>query len=168
MSKEMNRREFLKTSAVTSTVWVTAGTGLISPAVTFAADRTFVPLLKPQVDGGRPFMQVLKDRKTSREFSPEKLPLQILSNLLWAAFGVNRSDSGKRTAPSANNRQEIDIYVAMAEGLYLYDAKSQALMPLLAEDIRGEDRGTVVRERRAGQPCLCGGSCENGDCVPGG
>ena len=81
-------------------------------------------------------MQVLKDRKTSREFSPEKLPLQILSNLLWAAFGVNRSDSGKRTAPSANNRQEIDIYVATAEGFYLYDAKSHALMPVLAEDIR--------------------------------
>jgi nitroreductase len=145
MSKEMSRREFLKTSAVTSTAWVTAGTGLISPTVTFAADRTPVPLLKPQMDGGRPFMQVLKDRKTSREFSSEKLPLQILSNLLWAAFGVNRSDSGKRTAPSANNRQEIDIYVATPEGLYLYDAKSHALMPVLAEDIR---------EKTGGQPSV--------------
>jgi nitroreductase len=141
MSKEINRREFLKTSVVTSTVCVTAGTAFISPTLTFAAERTPISLLKPLVDGGRPFMQVLKDRKTSREFSPEKLPMQVLSNLLWAALGVNRPDSGKRTAPSANNRQEIDIYVVTADGLYLYDAKSHALMPLLAEDIREKTGG---------------------------
>ncbi len=73
-------------------------------------------LPKPQLDGGRPFMQVLKDRKSTREFGPQKLSEQVLSNLLWAASGINRSD-GKRTAPSARNWQEIDIYVAMAEGL---------------------------------------------------
>jgi len=79
------------------------------------------PLLlpKPQLDGGRPLMRVLKDRQSSREFSPEKVPDQVLSNLLWAAFGINRPDSGKRTAPSARNWQEIDIYVAMPDGLYL-------------------------------------------------
>src|SRR5271157_1083713 len=71
-----------------------------------------VPLPPPQTSGGRPLMQVLKDRHTSREFSTQKLPAQVLSNLLWAAFGVNRPDSGKRTAPSAMNWQEIDIYVA--------------------------------------------------------
>jgi SagB-type dehydrogenase family enzyme len=82
-------------------------------------------------------MQVLKDRHTSREFSSEKLPPQLLSNLLWAAFGVNRPDSGKRTAPSAMNWQEIDIYVATQDGLYLYDAKANALNPVLAQDVRG-------------------------------
>jgi SagB-type dehydrogenase family enzyme len=81
-------------------------------------------------------MQVLKDRKSSREFSPEKLSLQVLSNLLWAASGVNRPESGRRTAPTAANWQEIDIYLAMAEGLYLFDAKSHLLKPFLAEDIR--------------------------------
>jgi SagB-type dehydrogenase family enzyme len=81
-------------------------------------------------------MQVLKDRHTTRDFSSQKLPPQVLSNLLWAAFGVNRPD-GKRTAPSAMNWQEIDIYVATQDGLYVYDAKGNALKPVLAQDVRG-------------------------------
>ena len=99
-----------------------------------------IRLLQPQTDGGRPLMQVLKDRKTSRAFSSEKLPLQVLSNMLWAAWGVNRPD-GKRTAPSARNWQEIDVYVALADGLYLYDAKANILKPILAEDIRAATGG---------------------------
>ena len=95
-----------------------------------------VQLPSPQTDIGKPLMQVLKERKTSREFSTEKLPDQVLSNLLWAAFGVNRPESGKRTAPSAVNWQEIDIYVAMADGLYLYNAKANRLNVILSKDIR--------------------------------
>jgi len=95
-----------------------------------------VTLPEPQLDKGRALMQVLKDRKSSRSFSPEKLPDQVLSNLLWAACGINRPEEGRRTAPSAVNWQEIDIYVATAEGLYMYDAKAHALNPVLAEDIR--------------------------------
>ncbi len=109
---------------------------LICPALTSAQELEPIQLLQPQMDGGRPLMQVLKDRSSSREFSTEKLPPQVLSNMLWAAFGVNRADSGKRTAPSASNRQEIDIYVATADGLYLYDAKAHTLKPVLAEDVR--------------------------------
>lgn len=101
-----------------------------------AQELTPIPLSKPQMDGGRPLMQVLKARSSSREFRSEKLPEQVLSNLLWAAFGVNRPESGKRTAPSAKNWQEIDIYVAAAEGLYVYDAKAHILKPVLAGDIR--------------------------------
>ena len=104
--------------------------------LTFAEEPQPIQLLKPQTEGGRPFMQVLKDRKSSREFGSEKLPAQVLSNLLWAAFGVNRPDSGKRTAPSAMNWQEIDVYVAAADGLYLFDAKAHLLKPVLAEDLR--------------------------------
>jgi len=81
-------------------------------------------------------MAVLKDRSSSRAFSPKALPDQMLSNLLWAAFGVNRPDSGKRTAPSALNLQEIDIYVSAAKGLYLFDAKDHTLNRVLAKDIR--------------------------------
>ena len=98
---------------------------LISIGLLFAVNSAFadelkpVKLLKPQVEKGKPLMQVLTDKNSSRSFSTEKLPLQELSNLLWAAFGVNRSDTGKRTAPSAVNWQEIDIYVATADGLYL-------------------------------------------------
>jgi len=101
-----------------------------------AQELSPIPLPPPQTSGGRPLMQVLKDRQSSREFSSQKLPPQVLSNLLWAAFGVNRPD-GKRTAPSAMNMQEIDIYVATQDGLYLYDAKGNALKPVLAQDVRG-------------------------------
>ena len=83
-------------------------------------------------------MQVLKDRKSSRAFSTNQLSPQTLGNLLWAAFGINRPDTGHRTAPSAVNWQEIDIYVATTNGLYLYEAKGHTLQPVLAKDIRAE------------------------------
>ena len=89
----------------------------------------------PQTDGGKPLMQVLKARQSSREFSTEKLPPQVLSNLLWAAWGVNRED-GRRTAPSARNRQEMDVYVTLAEGTYVYNAKDHRLDPVVREDLR--------------------------------
>lgn len=108
----------------------------IFTAMTFAEDLKPIQLMTPQVDGGKPLMKVLKDRSSSRSFSKEKLSAQMLSNLLWAAFGINRPDTGHRTAPSARNWQEIDIYVAMAEGLYLYDAKNHMLQPVLSGDIR--------------------------------
>jgi len=109
---------------------------LICPSFVLAQELKAIQLLPPQTDGGRPLMQVLKDRGSSRNFSPEKLPIQVLSNMLWAAFGVNRPDSGGRTAPSANNSQDMDIYVATADGLFLYDGKANLLKPVLAEDIR--------------------------------
>jgi len=86
-------------------------------------------------------MQVLSDRKTSRDFSVSALPDQVLSNLLWAAFGINREESGKRTAPSAVNWQEIDIYAATADGVYLYNAGDHSLEPYMEKDIR-EHTGT--------------------------
>jgi nitroreductase len=94
-----------------------------------------IVLLPPQIDGGRPLMQVLKARQSTREFSTDKLPAQVLSNLLWAAWGVNRED-GRRTAPSARNRQEMDVYVALAEGTYVYNAKDHRLDPVVREDLR--------------------------------
>jgi SagB-type dehydrogenase family enzyme len=120
---------------------------LILPALTSAEGLKPVQLPKPQMEIGRPLMKVLKDRRSSRAFSTEKLPMQVLSNILWAAFGVNRPDSGKRTAPSARNWQEIDIYAATAEGLYLFDAKAHVLRQVLAKDIRGmTGRQPFVRE----------------------
>jgi hypothetical protein len=108
----------------------------MGPSLSSAQEPKVIKLPEPQTEGGRPLMQVLKARQTSREFGPEtKLPMQVLSNLLWAADGVNRPD-GKRTAPSAVNWQNIDIYVAMADGLYLYDAPQNALKVLLTEDVR--------------------------------
>lgn len=100
-----------------------------------AAAIKSIDLPKPVMTGGKPLMEALKNRKTSREFSSEKLPLQVLSNLLWAADGINRED-GKRTAPTAMNKQEIDIYVVMQDGVYLYDAKTNKLIGVLAGDLR--------------------------------
>ena len=109
---------------------------LAFPAPVVAQQLQPVDLPAPQTTGGMPLMQALKARHSTREFSSRKLPLQELSNLLWAAFGVNRPASGKRTAPSAMNWQETDIYVATADGLYVYDAGGNKLDPVLAEDVR--------------------------------
>jgi SagB-type dehydrogenase family enzyme len=120
---------------------------IVYTALSFAEELRPIQLPNPQLGGGRPLMQVLKDRSSSRSFSSEKLSSQVLSNLLWAAFGINRPDLGKRTAPSAMNWQEIDIYVAIADGLYLYDARAQILKPILSEDIRAmTGRQDFVRE----------------------
>ncbi len=108
---------------------------LMLPALSLAGELQPLDLPPAQTEGGKPLMQVLKARKSTREFSPAKLPPQLLSNLLWAASGVNRPD-GRRTAPSASNRQEIDIYVATAEGLYLYEPKSHRLDAVRPGDLR--------------------------------
>ncbi len=108
---------------------------LLLTEMLFAGDLKPIALPTPQTDGGRPLMQALKERHTSREFAPGKLPLQLVSNLLWAAFGVNRAD-GRRTAPSSWDWQEIDIYVFTPDATYVYDAKANQLLPVVARDLR--------------------------------
>jgi SagB-type dehydrogenase family enzyme len=96
-----------------------------------------IALPAPRTQGGKPLMQALMARQSSRAFGVEKLPLQVVSDLLWAAAGINRPDSGKRTAPSAMNWQEIEVYAVMEEGAYLYDAKANSLKAIVAGDLRG-------------------------------
>jgi SagB-type dehydrogenase family enzyme len=103
--------------------------------ITVAQEQKSIQLTKPQI-AGNPLMEVLAKRSSSREFGSEPLPENILSNMLWAAAGINRPDSGKRTAPSAMNKQEIDVYVATSGGIYLYDAKSHSLKMIAAGDMR--------------------------------
>lgn len=86
-------------------------------------------------------MEVLRDRKTTRTFSDKPVPAEVLANLLWAANGVNRPELGKRTAPSAMDSQEIDVYMAMADGLYLYEPKQAALTLIVNEDVRSKAGG---------------------------
>jgi len=105
------------------------------PVAGLAQTLQTIKLPPPQMQGGRPLMEVLKDRKSSRDFGLGTLSPQMLSNLLWAAFGINRPD-GRRTAPSAMNMQEVGIYVAAPDGVYIYDAKANALNPVLAGDHR--------------------------------
>ena len=140
MEKKVNRREFLKVSVATGAILTMA------PNITLAEEPKPIQLLKAEMGSSNPFIQLLWKRLSSREFSPEPLPVEVLSKLLWAAFGINRPD-GKRTAPTASNRQEIDIYVATAKGLYLYDAKANLLNPILADDIhRMTGRQPYVKE----------------------
>lgn len=101
---------------------------LIAPEA-LALDAEFAPL-------SMALFKVLLRRQSSREFGSGELPLYALSRLLWAAFGVNRPEQGLRTAPSANDGQEIDIYVAMRAGLYRFDARQLVLQPVLAGDLR--------------------------------
>ena len=89
----------------------------------------------PQKTGGKPLMQALNERKTTRDFTEDKLTDQQLSNLLWAACGINRPDK-RRTAPSALNYQEIDLYVTLPGGLYVYQAESHTLKFIHNRDIR--------------------------------
>lgn len=102
---------------------------------THAQDLQDIKLNNPDKSRGSAFMKALSERESVREFDAKDLSLQDLSDLLWAANGVNRKD-GKRTAPSAMNRQEIDVYVIRKDGAYLYDASAQVLKAVAKGDHR--------------------------------
>jgi nitroreductase len=107
-------------------------------AAAFIAGSLFaqsIDLPAPQKTGGMPLMEALAKRSTARAFDSKELSPRQLSSLLWAADGVNRPD-GKRTAPSARNYQETDIYVLLKQGAYVYSAKSNKLDLVVAEDLR--------------------------------
>jgi nitroreductase len=91
----------------------------------------------PRSTGGQPLTEALKLRRSTREYSDRPLPAQVLSDLLWAAFGVNRP-SGDRTAPYWRHVMVMDIYVAMADGVWLYEPKAHTLLPHLKDDIRAQ------------------------------
>ncbi len=151
----MNRRKFVKTLPALTLM---AGSVSCFAQTTAKAtpDLPPIPLLKPETDGGKSVLASLWERKTQRNISPEKLPPQMLSNLLWAAFGVNRvtGPSGRlgRTAASASNSQEIDLYVALPEGVYLYEAVPHRLTPVLAGDHREKAGGRGGRGGAATAP----------------
>jgi SagB-type dehydrogenase family enzyme len=91
-----------------------------------------IVLPAPDKTGGKPLMQALNDRSSAREFSEKELSLQQLSDLLWSADGINRPESGKRTAPTARNYQDMSIYVFMRAGIYLYEPKAHTLIQVKA------------------------------------
>jgi SagB-type dehydrogenase family enzyme len=95
-----------------------------------------IPLPAPQQTGGKPLMEALNDRQTTREFIDRELDEQTLSDLLWAAYGFNRED--KRTVPSANDRQEFSIYAVLKSGVYVYDAKQNILVQKVKGDFRAQ------------------------------
>jgi hypothetical protein len=128
----MDRRTFMKSMPALAMLAgpVTARAAATSPAASTPAeaDKDMQPITLPkhETNGGKSVLAALQERRTNRNVSDKPLPPQVLSNLLWAAFGVNREQGsfGKpgRTAPSASNSQEIDLYIALPEGVYLYEA----------------------------------------------
>ncbi|HPG40142.1 MAG TPA: nitroreductase family protein [bacterium] len=141
----MNRRTFVKTLPAAAVL----GAALTGYAQELPLQP--IPLPKPETEGGLSVLAALKERKTIRSISAVELPPQMLSNLLWAAFGVNR-DKGPnsiagRTAATASNAQEIDLYVALPAGIYLYEAVPHLLKPVVAGDFRylsGRRRGAAA------------------------
>lgn len=105
-----------------------------------AQELKVMKLNAPNKTKGDALMKVFNERKSTRDFAQKELTPQDLSDLLWAAYGVNRPD-GKRTAPSAKNVQDVDLYVVMKQGAYLYDGKEHALNPVAAGDHRAAVAG---------------------------
>lgn len=95
-----------------------------------------IALPTPSKDRGASVMKALADRRSVRECADKELSLTDLSDAIWAANGINRPEEGKRTAPSALNKQDIDIYVFNAQGVYLYQPEGHKLVPVLAGDHR--------------------------------
>jgi nitroreductase len=106
------------------------------PITAVAEEGRVVKLPQPQIEAGGDLMQALKLRRSTRTFSSRPLPEDLLSTLLWAAFGVNRPATDGRTAPSAHGWQEMDVYAALPGGLYRYDALANVLLPAATGDLR--------------------------------
>ena len=121
----------------------TASAALASSAILAAApslaatDSTVRELPPPRTEGGKPLIQALRQRRSIREYSDRPLPAQVLSDLLWAAFGINRP-SGDRTAPYWRHIMVIEVYAAMADGVWLYEPKRHVLLPHSRVDIRAQ------------------------------
>ena len=99
-----------------------------------AQDLQTIKLKTPNKTGGTSVLEAFSKRQSVREYSDKQLSEQDLSNLIWATIGINRTESGKRTAPTAMNKQEIDLYVFFPEGVYLYNAKEHSLVPVVKGD----------------------------------
>jgi hypothetical protein len=134
----MNRRKFAKT--VPPVALIAASMPVYSLIPSSSSALQAIVLQKPEKDGGKSILASISERRTTRSVSSKELPMQVISNLLWAGFGVNRDSGGfgkkGRTAPSASNSQEIDLYVALPGGVYIYEAVGHQLLPVAEGDFR--------------------------------
>jgi SagB-type dehydrogenase family enzyme len=109
---------------------------LLMSTSAFGAGGRTIALPPPDTSTSATLMGALRARRSTREFASRPLPPAVLATLLWCAFGVNRPESGRRTAPSAHNWQEIDVYAVQADGAFRYDAPAHALREVTAADVR--------------------------------
>ena len=118
-----------------NTALLAIGAAAALPAAGLAQEARSLPA--PRKALGKPLMQALHLRRSTRDYSPRPLPEQVLADLLWAAYGINRP-SGERTAPYWRHIMVVDVYAAMADGVWVYDPEQHALRPHLAADIRAQ------------------------------
>jgi nitroreductase len=126
---------------------------LLTPLFLSAQNPKTIKLNEPNKKRGLPVMEALAVRASASQWSTQDLSAQDLSDLLWAANGINRPDNSKKTAPSAMNAQDVDIYVFLKDGAYLYEAKTHSLI----EVVSGDQRSLFFQPRPprpagAGQP----------------
>jgi len=119
----------------TCTVFITTCL-ILSGSGLFAQETTCIKLNEHSKGRGLTIMESLQNRQSTRAYDTRDLSLQDLSDLLWAANGINRPESGKKTAPSAQNSQDVDVYLCQANGTYLYDAANCCAKLVSKEDIR--------------------------------
>jgi len=125
----VDRRTFIRTAGA-----LCVGFGLGGTEAALAQKNEILP--PPAMPGGKTLEEALRARQSIRAYAEKDVPADVLSGLLWSACGVNRKETGKRTAPSALNRQEVDVWVAKKDGFFLYDSKEHALIKKGSEDIR--------------------------------
>jgi nitroreductase len=109
-----------------------------TPGLALAQTPATLELPPPRASGGKPLIDALRQRRSMRDYADRPLPAQLLSELLWAAFGVNRPASGNRTAPSWRHAIEIGIYVTTAEGVWRFEPQAHRLILRLRGDIRAQ------------------------------
>jgi len=100
------------------------------------SQQKLIELPAPEKEGGKPLMEAMNERHSARAFANKNMPEQTLSNLLWAAYGINREEAGKHTTPTSRNVQDMQIYVTTQDGAFLYLPKQNALKRVVDEDIR--------------------------------
>ena len=130
----VTRRE-ANLAILTSTILAAA------PGFAMAQSPPALELPPPRASGGKPLIDALKQRRSTRDYADRPLPAQLLSDLLWAAFGVNRPASGDRTAPSWRHAVEIGVYVTTADGVWRFEPQGHRLRPQLRGDIRAQTGG---------------------------
>ncbi len=128
---------FMVVSEILTQTWesIRSKSATTAPAAEFVSGVTVIPLPPPETGKGKPLMQVLQERRSERSFADKALSSQELSNLLWAANGINRND-GSRTAPSARNVREFEIYTILKDGAFVYDPNAHLLLPVSSGDHR--------------------------------
>ncbi len=128
----------MPTRRVTNLGMLSTAALAMAPGFAQAQQPPPIDLPPPRADFGKSLAQALKLRRSTREFAARPLPPQVLSELLWCAYGVNRPATADRTAPSWRHARETDIFMAMANGVWRYDAVSHRLLPHLAADVRAQ------------------------------